>query len=272
MKKITKSLFALAMGIGVTSLSTSAFAATAAPVSVQAQANANQLCPFAQGSFGSQSPAAYSGVYVYMPGQNGPISWADFEKMLNSNQFNFQNFQYPTQGMVPAKQPIPYQPTAPVKKPVNPPSTKPVNNGNQGQVTKPSNNQNQAQQNQTSASAYANQVLTLVNQERAKAGLKALTFDSKLSTVALDKAKDMANNHYFDHTSPTYGSPFDMMQQYGIQFSSAGENIAMGQTSPQEVMTQWMNSQGHRENILNATFTKIGIGYYNGYWVQEFIG
>ncbi|MCR8632939.1 CAP domain-containing protein [Paenibacillus radicis (ex Xue et al. 2023)] len=120
-------------------------------------------------------------------------------------------------------------------------------------------------------SDYASQVVTLVNQERAKAGVKALISDSSLSSMALAKAKDMYNNHYFDHTSPTYGSPFDMMKSYGIKYSYAGENIAMGQRTPQEVMNSWMNSPGHRQNILSPNYTKIGVAYYNGEWVQEFI-
>jgi uncharacterized YkwD family protein len=123
-----------------------------------------------------------------------------------------------------------------------------------------------------STSKFATQVLTLVNQERSKAGLSALKMtNSTLNLVALDKAKDMYNNGYFDHTSPTYGSPFNMMKQYGINYSYAGENIAKGQTTPQAVMTAWMNSAGHRANILNANFTTIGVAYYNNVWVQEFI-
>jgi uncharacterized YkwD family protein len=120
-------------------------------------------------------------------------------------------------------------------------------------------------------SSFASQVVTLVNQERTKAGLTPLAGDSPLSAMALDKAKDMYDNHYFDHTSPTYGSPFDMMNTYGIRYTYAGENIAMGQQTPQEVMTAWMNSPGHRQNILNPNYTKIGVSYYNGEWVQEFI-
>ncbi|WP_282943583.1 CAP domain-containing protein [Paenibacillus sp. RC67] len=122
-----------------------------------------------------------------------------------------------------------------------------------------------------SQSAYADQVVTLVNQERAKSGLPALTSDSKLANMAMDKAKDMYNKNYFDHTSPTYGSPFDMMKQYGISYSYAGENIAKGQRNPQEVMNAWMNSEGHRQNIMSPNYTKIGVAYYNGEWVQEFI-
>ena len=123
-----------------------------------------------------------------------------------------------------------------------------------------------------STSTYADQVVQLVNQERAKAGLKPLVSDRALAAMALDKAKDMYHNRYFSHYSPTYGSPFDMMSSYGIQYRYAGENIAMGQRTPQEVMNAWMNSPGHRQNILNPNYTKIGVAYYKGEWVQEFIG
>ncbi|WP_246320055.1 CAP domain-containing protein [Paenibacillus qinlingensis] len=120
-------------------------------------------------------------------------------------------------------------------------------------------------------STFASQVVTLVNQERTKAGLKPLTSNNALTAMALDKAKDMYNKGYFDHTSPTYGSPFEMMSSYGIHYSYAGENIAKGQQSPEAVMTAWMNSTGHRQNILSPNFTQIGVAYYNGEWVQEFI-
>jgi uncharacterized YkwD family protein len=121
-------------------------------------------------------------------------------------------------------------------------------------------------------SEFATQVVTLVNAERAKAGLSALkTTNATLTKMAYDKAKDMYDKGYFDHNSPTYGSPFDMMKQYGITFSYAGENIAKGQPTPQEVMTAWMNSPGHRDNILKPNYTTIGVAYYKGVWVQEFI-
>lgn len=122
-----------------------------------------------------------------------------------------------------------------------------------------------------SQSTFASQVVTLVNQERTKAGLRPLTSNSALTNMALDKAKDMYTNGYFDHTSPTYGSPFDTMTKYGISYSYAGENIAKGQQTPAAVMTAWMNSAGHRQNILSPNFTQIGVAYYNGEWVQEFI-
>ncbi|MCR8995860.1 serine protease [Brevibacillus sp. 7WMA2] len=122
------------------------------------------------------------------------------------------------------------------------------------------------------ASAMVNEVVDIVNKERAKAGLKPLSMDTELAKMATDKAKDMADNNYFDHDSPTFGSPFNMMDQYKISYQTAGENIAEGQRSAEEVMKDWMGSDGHRENIMNSSFTKIGVGYYNGYWVQEFIG
>lgn len=123
-----------------------------------------------------------------------------------------------------------------------------------------------------SNSSYASQVVQKVNQQRASAGLSPLTVNQNLTAMALEKAKDMYNNNYFDHNSPTYGSPFTMMNSFGIKYSTAGENIAKGQQNPTEVMNAWMNSSGHKANILNGKFTQIGVAYYNGEWVQEFIG
>lgn len=125
------------------------------------------------------------------------------------------------------------------------------------------------------ATSQAKEVLDLVNQERSKAGLKALSLSEELTNVATIKAKDMRDNGYFDHTSPTYGSPFDMMSRFGVQYQSAGENIAAGQKTAQDVMNSWTNSSGHRANILSKNYTEIGIGYVEGgsygtYWVQMF--
>ena len=121
-----------------------------------------------------------------------------------------------------------------------------------------------------------NQVIKLVNQARVNAGLQPFTANWELSRVARYKSQDMANKGYFDHTSPTYGSPFTMMQNFGIKFTAAGENIAMGQRTAQDVMNSWMNSPGHRSNILNPSFNQIGVGLAknsNGmcYWTQQFI-
>ncbi|WP_206529758.1 SafA/ExsA family spore coat assembly protein [Brevibacillus sp. SYP-B805] len=124
--------------------------------------------------------------------------------------------------------------------------------------------------------AVEEQVVKLVNAERAKRGLKPLTANWQLSRVARIKSQDMRDRGYFSHTSPTYGSPFDMMQAFGIAYHAAGENIAAGQTTPAAVMQSWMNSAGHRQNILNPQFTQIGVGYATGgsyryYWTQMFI-
>lgn len=121
-------------------------------------------------------------------------------------------------------------------------------------------------------SSYTQQVVALVNKERAAAGLAPVSALDSLNKVAAAKAADMRSNNYFSHTSPTYGSPFDMMSAFGITYKAAGENIAMGQKTPQEVMTAWMNSPGHKANILSANFNYIGVGFDNNYWVQEFIG
>src|SRR5690625_1038719 len=126
----------------------------------------------------------------------------------------------------------------------------------------------------SSISEFEQQVVDLTNAERQKQGLAPLQIDKTLSKVARVKSQDMAGNSYFSHQSPTYGSPFDMMQQFGVSYRAAGENIAKGQQSPEQVVNAWMNSEGHRANILNANFTHIGVGHVsNGnYWTQQFIG
>jgi len=144
------------------------------------------------------------------------------------------------------------------------------------QNTKAQQSENTDETEQTKdASQFEQKVVDLVNQEREKQGLKPLTLNKKLSDVARTKSKDMMDKGYFDHNSPTYGSPFDMMKQFGIEYTTAGENIAKGQQSPEDVMNAWMNSDGHRKNILNPDFTEIGVGYVKGdttYWTQQFIG
>ncbi|MBQ2766349.1 MAG: SafA/ExsA family spore coat assembly protein [Clostridia bacterium] len=120
---------------------------------------------------------------------------------------------------------------------------------------------------------YESEVVRLVNEARAQNGLKPLTHDWELSRVARYKSQDMRDNKYFSHTSPVYGSPFQMIKNFGISYRSAGENIAYGQRTPQAVVNAWMNSSGHRANILNASFTHIGVGYVKdgNYWTQMFI-
>ena len=120
---------------------------------------------------------------------------------------------------------------------------------------------------------FENRVLELINIERQRAGLRPLKMDERVRKVARLKSEDMRTQHYFDHNSPTYGSPFDMLKQFGIRYRSAGENIAQGYSTPEAVVNGWMNSSGHRANILNPNFTHIGIGYdaKGHYWTQMFI-
>ncbi len=125
----------------------------------------------------------------------------------------------------------------------------------------------------SSTTAFEAEVVRLVNQRRAEHGLKPLTQDWQLSRVARYKSQDMKDLGYFSHTSPTYGSPFQMMKSFGISYRTAGENIAKGYASPEAVVNAWMNSPGHRANILNSTYTHIGVGYVSSgnYWTQMFI-
>nr|WP_165472466.1 CAP domain-containing protein [Clostridioides difficile] len=153
---------------------------------------------------------------------------------------------------------------------------KPEDNNNSDSTNKPDDNNNSGSTSE-SFSAYQKEVVDLVNIERAKAGLNPLTLDSSISNVATKKSQDMIDNNYFSHNSPTYGSPFDMLKKFGISYKTAGENIAMGQKTPKEVVNAWMNSEGHRKNIMNPNFSKIGVGVAQKsggsiYWTQIFVG
>ena len=125
-----------------------------------------------------------------------------------------------------------------------------------------------------SVTSFENEVIRLVNEIRKENGLKPLTADWELSRVARYKSRDMKENNYFSHTSPIYGSPFEMIKNFGLLYRTAGENIAKGQRTPEAVVNGWMNSSGHRANILNSSYTKIGVGYEpsGNYWTQMFIG
>ena len=119
------------------------------------------------------------------------------------------------------------------------------------------------------------EVFNLINEQRTKNGLSALKIDSEVQNVARIKAQDMVNNNYFSHTSPTYGSPFDMLNSFKVSYKTAGENIA-GNSSNSAAVTAWMNSSGHKANILNSSFNYTGIGVVKGskygkIYVQMFI-
>lgn len=119
-------------------------------------------------------------------------------------------------------------------------------------------------------------MLDLVNGARAKAGLAPLKADPLLTKLARMKSLDMIANHYFSHTSPVWGSPFDLMRKKGVHYRTAGENIA-GNQSVSAAHAALMNSPGHRANILNRRFTKVGIGIIHGgdygiMFTQDFTG
>ncbi|PFH81557.1 hypothetical protein COI44_22985 [Bacillus sp. AFS088145] len=183
-----------------------------------------------------------------------------------------------TKPTVPTTPATPAKPSTPTTKPTVPttpskpttPSTSTPSTPSKPATSTPSDTTS----NSASLSAYESKVVDLTNAERTKAGLKPFTVNATLSKTARLKSQDMTDKNYFDHTSPTYGSPFDMMKQFGITYSYAAENIAKGQKTPEEVVTAWMNSAGHRANILNPNLTQIGVGYdsRSNAWTQQFIG
>ena len=200
---------------------------------------------------------------------------------LNNEQINsilqkyFKNYQFSWKQAQPAntnlQKPVEKTAPTPVQEPVKAPTPAPAPVQEPAKATA---QEPAAAPVSSAVSAYEQKVVELTNQERAKNGLKPLALDTELSKVAREKSRDMQSKGYFSHTSPTYGSPFDMMKKFGISYRSAGENIAMGQRTPEEVVKAWMNSSGHRANILNSSYTHIGVGHVatGNYWTQMFIG
>lgn len=168
------------------------------------------------------------------------------------------------------QKPVEQKPAEEVQKPE---AQKPAENNNTQKPAEQKPAEQKPAEEAKSLSEFEQRVVELTNAERAKQGLPALKIDTELSKVARVKSEDMQKNNYFDHNSPTYGSPFDMMKKFGISYTSAGENIAQGRRTPEEVVQAWMNSAGHRANILNNGFTHIGVGYVESgnYWTQQFI-
>lgn len=144
-----------------------------------------------------------------------------------------------------------------------------------------SNNQNTSGSGNTNTTTSQlttdeQEVFDLINAKRVANGLSSLKIDDELQNVARIKAQDMVDNNYFSHTSPVYGSPFDMMKKFGISYKTAGENIA-GNSSNSSAVNAWMNSSGHKANILNSSFNYTGIGVvkspkYGKIFVQMFMG
>ena len=158
---------------------------------------------------------------------------------------------------------------------ITPPSEDTSTPENKPEITPPSEDTN-TPENKPEADkelTFAEQVVEFVNQERTKAGLNAVTLDKSIASAALVRAKEIETS--FSHTRPN-GSKFSTaLTEQGVTFKGAGENIAWGQKSPEAVMQAWMNSEGHRANILNKNFTKIGVGYYQNaagrnFWTQLF--
>ncbi|MFD4707666.1 CAP domain-containing protein [Gottfriedia sp. NPDC058432] len=218
---------------------------------------------------------------------NGTIK-IDLSKLLNSNGMDMNKLQDAIKQQLgqaskpansgttqPSAPTTPAKPATPTTKPTVPTTPSKPTTPSTSTPSKPSTSTpSDTTSNSASLSAYESKVVELTNAERTKAGLKPFTVNATLSKTARLKSQDMTDKNYFDHTSPTYGSPFDMMKQFGITYSYAAENIAKGQKTPEEVVTAWMNSAGHRANILNPNLTQIGVGYdsRSNAWTQQFIG
>ena len=146
------------------------------------------------------------------------------------------------------------------------------NNGNTGSENNGNNNTSKPDNSVSSESRYISEVVRLVNAERAKEGLAALQMDSSLNSAAQVRAKEIVTS--FSHTRPNGSNCFTALSEAGIKYNGSGENIAYGQKTPAEVVNAWMNSAGHRANIMSSKFTKIGVGWHNSngtyYWSQFF--
>ena len=152
-------------------------------------------------------------------------------------------------------------------------SNEPVLQGDINEDVKESNsNTSNTELTEQDIRAMEEEVVRLVNEERAKYGLQPLQIDERLMQVAKLKSKDMFDNNYYEHTSPIYGSPFEMLKGFNISYNIAGENIHHHKQNAKSVVEDWLNSQGHRENILNNNFKYIGVGLCGAMWTQIFIG
>lgn len=161
----------------------------------------------------------------------------------------------------------------PEQKPEEKPEQKPEEKPEQKPESKPEESPEQTPEEEGAIHPYIQQVVNLVNAERAKEGLAPLTINTKVQAAAQVRAKECEQS--FSHTRPNGTSFATALKEQNVSYRSAGENIAWGQRSPQEVVNAWMNSSGHRANIMNANFTTIGVGYYQNakgtnYWCQLF--
>lgn len=152
----------------------------------------------------------------------------------------------------------------------------PNSSGNNSGQTNNSGGQSSGSQTSSTMNSDEKEVFNLINKQRTNNGLTALKVDEELQRVARIKAEDMVTNNYFSHQSPTYGSPFDMLNSFKISYRAAGENIAAN-SSNSGAVNSWMNSSGHKANILSSSFNYTGVGVvsspkYGKIFVQMFIG
>ena len=204
----------------------------------------------------------YNGVKVYYGSNAGQQTQNRGINVIYNWINNFVTYYrqpaQPTPVPTPTPKPAPQPTPAPSPKPAPAPAPSP-STGTGGSASYQLN-------------ASEQKMIDLVNQERAKAGVAPLKVDLELCRVARIKSQDMKDNNYFSHTSPTYGSPFEMMKSFGISYRTAGENIAK-HSSVESAHAGLMNSEGHRKNILNPSFTHIGVGIVdNRYYTQMFVG
>ncbi|MFH5182155.1 CAP domain-containing protein [Paenibacillus sp. TAB 01] len=195
---------------------------------------------------GYYGPETVQGVKAFQKAYGLPVTGAVDDKTLQAILWAYGNLKLP-------KAPAPKEEPAPAPAPNPPPSD-----------------------NDSSLTPEEQQMVDLVNEARKQEGLQPLAVDPELTKTARLKSQDMVDKNYFSHDSPTYGSPFDMMKQFGISYSTAGENIACNQ-SVEAAHKALMESPGHRANILSKDFTHIGIGIVNGgscgkMFTQQFIG
>ena len=153
---------------------------------------------------------------------------------------------------------------------------KPIYPGSSSGSNNSSSNSGSGTSNVSNLSIDELEVFNLINKQRVNNGLSSLKVDSQVQRVAKIKAQDMVSNSYFSHNSPTYGTPFEMLKSFKISYKTAGENIA-GNSSNSGAVNTWMNSSGHKANILNSSFNYTGIGVvsspkYGKVYVQMFIG
>jgi uncharacterized YkwD family protein len=210
----------------------------------------------ATNQYGSQYSWNGGQAYAYKPTTTTAGNSYNYGN-YNYGNYNYSNYNYSNnysnyyRSYTPSYSYTPVQQTQPK---VTTPTTKPVTT-TPTTTTKPSTT--------VTVTAKEQQMVNLVNQERTSRGLSALQMDTQLTKVARMKSQDMIDNNYFGHQSPKYGSPFDLMKSQGVTYRYAGENLA-GADTVQRAHTNLMNSEGHRNNILNPNFTKIGVGIIEG--------